>query len=260
MLPAFLRQPVFGLLGAVYPKMDWAPRWMRAKATLLNLARDTTAAYFNSVSVVPESVRRGLFSASMQRALQGYEPIEVLRRYVAQAQTDDSLSQIQYADLKTYLPGDILTKVDRASMAKALEVRVPLLDHELVQWVATLPSSLKLKGREGKYCFKKALEPHLPKDVLYRPKMGFAVPLKAWFRGPLRDRVRQIVTTGSLVETGFFDMPYLTRLVDEHQSGAFDHSSPLWSLMMFESFLRNVHDRPRTISESRSATHSQLAS
>jgi asparagine synthase (glutamine-hydrolysing) len=257
-LPPFLRRPVFGLLGAVYPKMDWAPRWMRAKATLLNLARDATAAYFNSVSVVPDNVRARLFSSSTRRALQGYEPIEVLRHHIAQAQTDDSLSQIQYADLKTYLPGDILTKVDRASMAKALEVRVPLLDHDLVQWLATLPSSLKLKGREGKYFFKKALEPHLPRDILYRQKMGFAVPLKAWFRGPLRDRVRQIVTTGSLVDTGFFDMPYLTKLVDEHQSGAFDHSSPLWSLMMFESFLRNVHDRP-AIAAPKSETHSQLA-
>jgi asparagine synthase (glutamine-hydrolysing) len=175
------------------------------------------------------------------------------------AQTEDSLSQIQYADLKTYLPGDILTKVDRASMAKSLEVRVPLLDHDLVQWLATLPSSIKLKGREGKYLFKKALEPHLSNDVLYRPKMGFAVPLKAWFRGPLRQRVRDIVTSGSLVETGFFEVSYLTKLVDEHQSGAFDHSSPLWSLMMFESFLRNVHGRPIAASPESAAKQSQMA-
>lgn len=258
LLPSFLRGPVFGLAGALYPKIDWAPRWLRAKATLQNLARDATAAYFNSVSVVPDNVRRQLFSSTTHRALQGYEPIEVLRQHIARAQTDDGLSQIQYADLKTYLPGDILTKVDRASMAKSLEVRVPLLDHDLVQWLATLPSSIKLKGREGKYLFKKALEPHLPNEVLYRSKMGFAVPLKAWFRGPLRDRVRHIVTTGSLVESGFFDMAYLTRLVDEHQSGAFDHSSPLWTLMMFESFLRNVHDR-RSSGIATGAPQSQLA-
>jgi asparagine synthase (glutamine-hydrolysing) len=257
-LPAFLRGPVFGLLGAVYPKMDWAPRWMRAKATLQNLARDSIAAYFNSVSVVPDSVRRRLFSPEARRALRGYEPIDVLRRHVARAQTDDSLSQIQYADLKTYLPGDILTKVDRASMAKSLEVRVPLLDHDFVQWLATLPSSLKLKGREGKYVFKKALEPHLSKDILYRPKMGFAVPLKSWFRGPLRERVRAIVTTGSLVESGLFDMSYLGQLVEEHQSGGFDHSSPLWSLMMFESFLRNVHGRPVAEAAPPSEAYTQL--
>lgn len=244
LLPAYLRGPLFGLAGALYPKLDRAPRWMRAKATLQNLARDTISAYFHSVSVVPNNVRHRLFSQSMQREFQGYEPIDVLRQHIARSQTDDPLSQIQYADLKTYLPGDILTKVDRASMANSLEVRAPLLDHDFVQWLATLPSPLKLKGREGKYIFKKALEPSLPRDVLYRPKMGFAVPLKAWFRGPLRERIRQVVTRGSLVESGFFDMSYLSRLVDEHQTGTFDHSSPIWSLMMFESFLRNVHCRP----------------
>jgi asparagine synthase (glutamine-hydrolysing) len=162
---------------------------------------------------------------------------------MAGAQSEDCLSQVQYADLKTYLPGDILTKVDRASMARSLEVRVPLLDHDLVQWLATLPSSLKLRGREGKYIFKKALEPYLPREILYRPKMGFAVPLKNWFRGPLRDRIRQVVAKGDLVDTGMFDVGYLRTLVDQHQSGTSDHSSALWSLMMFDSFLRNVHGR-----------------
>jgi asparagine synthase (glutamine-hydrolysing) len=242
-LPAWLRQPLFGLAGSIYPKADWAPRRLRAKATLQNLARDTADAYFNSVCAIPEQVRQRLFSPAQLRELQGHRAVEVLRQHMDRAQTDDSLSQIQYADLKTYLPGDILTKVDRASMANSLEVRVPLLDHDLVQWVAELPSALKLKGREGKYLFKKALEPYLPADVLYRPKMGFAVPLKAWFRGPLRDRVRHLVTTGSLIETGMFDVPYLNTIVEQHQSGVSDHSSAIWSLMMFESFLRNVHDR-----------------
>jgi asparagine synthase (glutamine-hydrolysing) len=243
LLPSWLRGPAFGLFGAAYPKLDRAPRFLRAKATLQNLARDAAEAYFESISPIPEGVRRHLFSPTLRRELQGYRAIEVLRRYMDQAQTDDCLSQIQYADLKTYLPGDILTKVDRASMATALEVRVPLLDHDLVQWLATLPSSLKLRGQEGKYLLKKAMEPYLPREVLYRPKMGFAVPLVAWFRGPLRDKVRQIVTTGSLLETGMFDVKYLGRIVDQHQCGAADHSPAIWSLMMFESFLRNVHRR-----------------
>lgn len=242
-LPTIVRRPVFGFLGAIYPKMDWAPRVFRAKATLQNLAREPADAYFNSVCAIPELVRERLFSPAGTRQLQGYRPVEILRGHMARAQSDDCLSQVQYADLKTYLPGDILTKVDRASMAKSLEVRVPLLDHELVEWLATLPSSIKLRGRQGKYILKKALEPHLPADVLYRPKMGFSVPLKAWFRGPLRERVRRIVTTGGLVETGLFDVPYLRALVDQHHSGAYDHSSAIWSLMMFESFLRNVHSR-----------------
>ena len=91
--------------------------------------------------------------------------------------------------MKTYLVGDILTKVDRASMAHALEVRVPLLDHKLVEWISGLPVSLKLRGHEGKYIFKKSLEPYLPNDILYRDKMGFSVPLASWFRGPLRQKL-----------------------------------------------------------------------
>jgi asparagine synthase (glutamine-hydrolysing) len=242
LIPDRLRGPLFAVLGAGYPKMDWAPRFLRAKSTLQNLARNSVSAYFNTICSIPEQVRKRLFAPAYRRDLQGYEPISILRRHMQRAGTDDCLSQIQYADLKTYLPGDILTKVDRASMATSLEVRVPLLDHDFVQWLANVPSSLKLRGREGKYIFKKALERHLPEEVLYRPKMGFAVPLKAWFRGPLRDRVRKIVTDGHLVDAGIFDVPYLNTLVEQHQSGVSDHSAAIWSLMMFESFLRNVHE------------------
>ena len=96
------------------------------------------------------------------------------------------LALIQYLDLKTYLVGDINTKVDRASMAHSLEVREPLMDHPLVEWLATLPNTLKVRGSEGKFLLKKAMEPQLPHEVLYRPKMGFAVPLDRWFRGPLK--------------------------------------------------------------------------
>jgi asparagine synthase (glutamine-hydrolysing) len=244
LLPASMARPLFGAAAAIYPKLDWAPRPLRAKATLQNLAREAAEAYFNTICAIPESVRMRLFSPAMQLDVRGYEPIDVLRRHLGRAQTEDCLAQVQYADLKTYLPGDILTKVDRASMARSLEVRVPLLDHELVEWLAGVPSSLKLNGREGKYIFKKAMESQLPRDVLYRQKMGFAVPLKAWFRGPLREHARQVVGAGSLVESGMFDVAYLKTLVEQHQSGVSDHSSVIWSLMMFDSFLRNVHTRP----------------
>ena len=129
----------------------------------------------------------------------------------ANAGTDDPLALIQYLDLKTYLVGDINTKVDRASMAHSLEVREPLMDHPLVEWLATLPSSLKVRSQEGKWLLKKAMEPHLPHDVIYRQKMGFAVPLARWFRGPLRQRVRDAVLGERLAATGFFNREYLSQ-------------------------------------------------
>ena len=241
-LPASIRQPVFGLLGRVYPKADWAPRVFRAKTTFEGMARTSVEAYFHSVSILRGPMRARLFSPALERALGGYDARQVFEAHAAQAQTDDPLSLIQYLDLKTYLVGDINTKVDRASMAHSLEVREPLMDHPLVEWVATLPTHLKIRGQEGKFLFKKAMEPHLPADVLYRPKMGFSVPLARWFRGPLKQRVRDAVLGERLASTGWFNRAYLEHLVGAHQAGSSDYSAPLWTLLMFEAFLRNVVD------------------
>jgi asparagine synthase (glutamine-hydrolysing) len=239
-LPLALRRPVFGLLGRAYPKADWAPRVFRAKTTLQSLARDSVEAYFHSVSILRDDQRRQLYSNSFRAQLGGYNAVEVFRRHARRANCDDPLALVQYLDLKTYLVGDINTKVDRASMAHSLEVREPLMDHPLVEWLASLPSSLKVRGQEGKWLLKKAQEPHLPDEVLYRPKMGFAVPLARWFRGPLRGRVREAVLGGTLADTGYFNTAVLQRLLDQHDTGMRDHSAALWTVLMFDAFLRNV--------------------
>jgi asparagine synthase (glutamine-hydrolysing) len=237
-LPAGLAGPVFGFLGNVYPKADWAPKVFRAKTTFEALARDLVDGYFHGASVLPDRVRDQLFSDGFRQQLQGYRAIEVMREHAANAPTDDPLSLVQYIDMKTYLPGDILTKVDRASMAHALEVRVPLLDHEFIEWASGVPSSMKLKNGDGKHIFKKSLEPHLSHDILYRKKMGFAIPLAQWLRGPLAEQVKSAVLNPALLDTGIFNAAFLRRMVDEHQSGAYDHALPLWSVLMFEAFLR----------------------
>ena len=237
-LPLSLRQPLFGLLGRVYPKADRAPRFLRAKSTFQALARDSVAAYFHSMSIFRDDMRSQLFSPEFERRLGGYRAVEVFHEHARRADTDDPLSMIQYLDMQTYLVGDINTKVDRASMAHSLEVREPLMDHPLVEWMAGLAPDLKVRGGEGKWLLKKTLEPHLPHDVLYRPKMGFAVPLARWFRGPLRERVRNALLEGELGRTGFFNRAYLEHLVDAHVAGRRDYSWSLWTLLMFEAFLR----------------------
>ena len=131
-------------------------------------------------------------------------------------------------------------------MAHSLEVREPLMDHMLVEWLAQLPSSLKLRGLEAKYLLKKAMEPHLPRQVLYRPKMGFAVPLIRWFRGPLRERVSATVLGERIADSGIFERRMLQHLIDAHQSGARDYSAPLWTILMFDAFLRKVADPSST--------------
>jgi asparagine synthase (glutamine-hydrolysing) len=258
-LPAAIRQPVFGLLGRVYPKADWAPRVFRAKTTFEGMARTAVEAYFHSVSLLRGPMRRRLFSPALQRELAGYSAQEVFEHHAGRAGTDDPLALIQYLDLKTYLVGDINTKVDRASMAHSLEVREPLMDHELIEWLATLPSSLKVRGNEGKFLLKKAMEPMLPAEVLYRPKMGFAVPLDRWFRGPLKARVREAVLGDRLADTGWFDRKYLEHLVGAHQRGVRDYSSPLWTLLMFDAFLRNSVDGGLRPNRSEPVAHAVLA-
>jgi len=239
-VPYGLRRPLFGILGLIYPKADWAPKPFRAKTTFQALAKDSLEAYLHSVSVVSEGVRRKLFSSDFSKRLDGYRATDVFKRHAAVAPVEDPLSLIQYLDIKTYLPGDILTKVDRASMAHSLEVRVPMLDHKLVEWITEISPRYKLRKREGKYVLKKAMESHLPREILYRPKMGFGVPISEWFRGPLRGKVRQTLLNSNLADLQVFDMRFVESLINEHQSGVGEHSAVLWSLLMFETFVSDT--------------------
>lgn len=241
MMPASMRRALLGFLGRAYPKLDWAPQRLRAKATFQELAQDTVGGYFMSVSRLHDAMRMALYSDGFKRQLDGYHAINVLEKHMADADTDNPLFQAQYADMQTWLPGDILTKVDRTSMAASLEARAPLLDHVLMEWSGSLPANMKLRQGNGKYLLKKALEPYVSHDILYRPKMGFSVPLKDWFRGPLRQPLKAALTSSLLADMQLFDMAYLRRLADEHIGGRFDHSAALWSLLMFEAFMRQVH-------------------
>ena len=236
LLPAGVRRHAIGTLARLYPKLDRAPRWLRAKHTLTELSLDSALGYARTVIKVQGERRRALFSPSLAAALDGHDPTARFSDLMDAARTDDALAQAQYADLHTWLPGDILTKVDRASMANSLEVRAPFLDHDVVAWGFSLPAALKLRGGEGKYLLKHALEPLLPRAVLYRPKQGFASSPAAVFRtqaGRLRGRLLGEAMGGC----GLFAPAAIARLIEEHEAGAFDHSAPLWLLLVFEGFL-----------------------
>ena len=238
---AAMAMPLRRLLAAVgraYPDSPWLPRALQRRQGLISLGQDPVDGFCEINAVMKRDLRSGLYSAGFTRRLQGYDAVEVFRGHAAAAPTDDPLSLAQYLDLKTYLPGDILTKVDRASMAHSLEVRVPLLDHPLVEWMSSLPTGLKRHQGEGKYLLKKAMEPWLPQDILYRPKKGFAVPLAAWFRGPLRERLRKALSSEVLHSADVFDPHGLDRLFEQHDRGQRDWSTPLWSVLMFEAFLQ----------------------
>ena len=201
-LPAWVRRPLFGALGALYPKLDWAPQPLRLQAILTELALDPAEAYFRSVAIAADPVRRRLYAAALRSDLQGYSGAEVIRAHWRESGSQHPLDQVQYVDLMTYLPGDILTKVDRASMAHSLEVRVPFLDHVLVEWAATLPPRLRLNARGSKYVLKQALRCHLPEAILRRRKMGFSVPLASWLRGSLLPPVQRALGRAGIRRCG----------------------------------------------------------
>ncbi len=232
LLPPGFREPVFGALGDVYPKADWAPRPFRAKTTLLALAQDGNEAYAGAVGVTTPGVRQALYTSAMARQLTGHRGED---RYVAamrEAPGRHALDRAQYADFRHWLPGDILTKVDRTSMAVGLEAREPLLDHRLIEFCATLPPRWRLRRGEGKWLMKKALEPWLPRDILYRRKMGFVTPVSAWFRGQLAEEAAALAR--SPVLASWFDLHAIERIVADHRAGRAEHGRTLWQLVMLE--------------------------
>jgi len=233
-LPAPLRKAFFGPLGAIYPKMDWAPRFVRAKSTLQSLAFDPVEGYFETMSTFRRYEKSSILSSDLNHRLGGYDSSDVFREYYDTADTDDPLSRIQYVDVKTYLTDDILTKVDRASMANSLEVRCPLLDHKLMELAASMPSTLKLKGTVGKYIFKKVLEKRLPSEIIYRNKMGFAIPLAKWFRNGMRDFAHAHIVER---QDPYLSTSFVNKIWNQHQSGYRDRSTQLWNVLMFRLWM-----------------------
>jgi len=239
-LPRGLRRTLFGGLGAIYPALGWAPRPLRARATLQSLALDSEEAYARSVSVTRAEARNTLYSATFKRLRGDYRAETPMIDLMRQAPARSGLDRAQYADLKRYLPGDILTKVDRASMAVSLEAREPLLDHRLIEFAARLPETMRVRGSTGKWLMKEVMRPTLPDDVLFRPKMGFVTPIAAWFRGPLADAARGLTDRGTLAATGWFEPAQIAALVDAHLTGRADTSRTLWQLLMLEKSLSHL--------------------
>jgi asparagine synthase (glutamine-hydrolysing) len=231
---------VVGVVGSLYPKLDWAPRFLRAKTTLQAIGRDSGEAYADAVGVTARPVRSSIYGANFQRMLHGHRAEDRYVKAMANAPAADALSRAQYADLKIWLPGDILTKVDRTSMAVGLEAREPLLDHRLVEFAARLPVNMRLRGGSGKWLMKRALRRYLPGEVLDRTKMGFVTPVSAWFRGPLAAEAAAVAHSPALAELGWFDSAAIGRLAAAHRSGRAEHGRLLWQLLMLDKSLQRL--------------------
>jgi asparagine synthase (glutamine-hydrolysing) len=193
----------------------------------------------DAMAVFDEADRRSLYTPDFAEALQGIDPYQHhLPNFAGSLDRGWEARMMEY-DLKTYLPNDVLAKVDRMSMRASLEARVPLLDHHLVEFAATIPSRLKIRGRVGKHILKQVMAPYLPAEVLKKSKQGFSVPLGAWLRTVLRDDVVDALRTGN--DHGFFDRRAVERLSDAFFRGDDSRNYQVWTLYAFELWYRNVY-------------------
>ncbi|MEW6745598.1 MAG: asparagine synthase (glutamine-hydrolyzing) [Planctomycetota bacterium] len=231
-LPGFMRRPLCGFLGRIWPKADYLPQPLRAKTLLGNLARDPLGAYLHSVSQLELAEARSLLHPDWRHEVETYTPRASIEPLFAGLQAEDPLSRVIALDFHTWLPDDILAKVDRASMAHSLEARVPLLDHELVEAVARLPWQLKLYRGKGKWIFKRLLARWLPDDVIRRPKQGFHLPVDDWLRHELRPMVEEAASCALL------DAGAVRQALGQHLSGRRNRTGALWSALVLHRWYR----------------------
>ncbi|MFZ0943707.1 MAG: asparagine synthase (glutamine-hydrolyzing) [Syntrophobacteraceae bacterium] len=232
-IPAFIRRSIFPPLAPMLRSCN--SRVFQKGATLLkSLSFEADYGFFLTNTEVDDLLWARLVNDDTKRRIGGYNPFDITRHYYEKADTDDHLSKILYTDLKTYLPGDILVKVDRMSMANSLEVRAPILDHNVIEFAARIPYQLKYKGKEKKYILKRSLRKILPEEILYRSKMGFSVPLASWFRSEIRDLAAHHLFSPDAGLYHFFNRSAVEEIWNQHQSEARNHGTMLWSLLMFE--------------------------
>lgn len=238
--PAPLRAGFFGPLGALYPKLDWAPRPLRFKTTFQALAQSSAEGYAAAVAINLPSRINGMFNEDFKRTLGGYRPQSVIHDAMNAADSDDPLSRAQYADFMTWLPGRMLTKVDRTSMAHGLEVRPPFLDHKLVEWAGALPPAYKLKAHEGKRILKDAFVSRLGAEFMARRKRGFAPPISDWMRKGNDNPLARLNASRQWRESGVFNEAVVDKMARNYQQGAGECAQELWSVIMFDAFLRTA--------------------
>jgi asparagine synthase (glutamine-hydrolysing) len=239
----FARLPRAVRRGLMAPLAGRLPHGARGRNFLHNVALDPAERYLDNVSTFNELGKGALYTADFRRTLSGRDPAaEIFRGHAAHANAGGGVASLLYLDAKTYLPGDILTKVDRMSMAASLEARVPLLEHELIEFVSRIPASLKMRGAESKYVFKRAVRGLVPDEILDRPKQGFGVPIGEWINRELRERIRDTFADARTRARGIVEPTYVDVLLAEHERGRRDHSNALWSLFILELWHRAYVD------------------
>lgn len=244
-LPAWVRRLALRPLARIWPKADWLPRHLRAKTFLTNLALDPGPAYANTLSLCRRPLRRQLLAADVAARLNGYEPEQAVLAGFSNAPPGDELGGMIAADVALLLPDDFLVKVDRASMAHGLEARPPLVDHELLELAARIPSEWKVHQGQTKWLLRQTARRVLPPAISERPKQGFDVPLDEWFHGPLVEVFEETVLRPQAQVADLLQQRRIRGLFRAHRTGTGRHGGLLWALLMLARWAEHyLAERP----------------
>jgi asparagine synthase (glutamine-hydrolysing) len=223
------------------------PHGVTGKNFLRRVSRDAQGRFLDEIGYFQADEKEALLTHDLRRQLKATDTEARLAIHFNRFSRLPWQAQMMRFDLETYLPEDILTKVDRMSMAVSLEAREPLLDHKLLEFAATVPSALKLKGRRSKYLLRRLLSRHLPASIVDRPKHGFEAPIGGWLRGPLAPLVGDLLLDGRLRQRGIFNSHVVAQMWNEHRTGRRDHRHRIWSLVMLELWFRSHVDHSSSL-------------
>jgi asparagine synthase (glutamine-hydrolysing) len=225
--------------GAIWPVL---PHGTRGKNFLRHVSRSEDARYLDAIAFFQPDEKQALYTRDVRSGIEGRYAHAGFASRLQRFAGMPAHSRMMRLDFETYLPDDVLTKVDRMSMAHSIESRVPLLDNHVIDFAASLPASLKIRNGRRKHVLKEAVRNLLPLDILNRRKQGFGVPLGVWFRGGLSDLLSDVLTSPRTRQRGYFEPAFVDRLVGEHRAGKRDHTLRLWQLMVFELWHREYLD------------------
>ncbi len=234
LLPNFLR--AFSLL-------RWREKTLNRLSDFIeSLSSDQGRNYAEQIKIFNTKEKEDIYTQDFRENVKTIDPLDFLLKQFGESGTEDPLEQLLYVDINSYLPEDLLVKMDIATMANSLEARVPFLDHKFMELVCEIPFQLKLKGTESKYILKRAFKDLLPEPILRRKKMGFAVPISRWFRNELKDYIFEILLDRRTLNRGYFKREGVEQLLNDHITLRYDHSSRIWALLFLELWFRAFID------------------
>ena len=243
-IPGKIRRELIPTFLRVISYSHWKEKTLNRLIDFMeSLSDDQVRNYAEQIKIFNAKEKGDIYTEDLVKNLGKKNPLDFLTKKYEEAETDDLLGKLLYVDINSYLPEDLLVKMDIATMANSLEARIPFLDHKFMELVAGIPSQLKMKGSMTKFILKKSFSDLLPEAILKRKKMGFGVPVSRWFKKELKEYIYEILMDSRTLNRGYFRREGIERLLDEHITSRYDHSAKIWALLILEIWFRVFMDK-----------------